>query len=97
MFYDINKLKHLGFKTIRKHSKIESFRYYYQCNKIGIMIRQDIPPNVDRTRVSKKIDINGGGDTKRSQESKDNYYKEWGDIIENLKFFQVLLFGFLLI
>ena len=61
------------------------------------MIRQDIPPNVDRTRVSNKIDINGGGDTKRSQESKDNYYKEWGDIIENLKFFQFLLFGFLLI
>ena len=35
MIYDINKLKQLGFNTIRKHAKIEPLRYYYNCDKIG--------------------------------------------------------------
>ena len=91
MIYDINQLKHLGFNTIRKHAKVESFRYYYQCDKIGIMIWQDMPSgNVDETRVWNKTDINGGADSIRTQESKNNYYIEWGDIIENLKFFQCI-------
>ena len=38
MIYDIKKLKELGFNTIRKHVKIESFRYYYQCDKIGMLV-----------------------------------------------------------
>ena len=89
MIYDINQLKHLGFNTIRKHAKVESFRYYYYCDKIGIMIWQDMPSGkVDETRVWNRTDINGGADSIRTQESKDNYYIEWGDIIENLKFFQ---------
>ena len=29
MIYDINKLKELGFNTIRKHVKVEPYRYYY--------------------------------------------------------------------
>ena len=35
--------------------------------------------------------MDGGEDTKRTQQSKDNYYKEWEDIIENLKFFQCIV------
>jgi hypothetical protein len=35
--------------------------------------------------------MDGGTDTQRTQESKDNYYKEWGEIIENLKFFQCII------
>ena len=92
MLYDINQLKNLGFNTIRKHVKVESFRYYYQCDKIGIMIWQDMPSgNINGFRGWDRKNINGGSDTQRTQESKDNYYKEWGDIIENLKFFQCII------
>ena len=38
MLYDIQKMKDLGFNTLRKHVKIESFRYYYQCDKIGMLV-----------------------------------------------------------
>ena len=56
------------------------------------MIWQDMPSgNVDATRVWNKTDINGGKDSKRSQESKDNYFIEWGDIIKNFKFFQCII------
>lgn len=40
---DILKLKELGYNTIRKHIKIESERFYYHCDKIGMMVWQDMP------------------------------------------------------
>ena len=48
MVYDIQKLKDLGFNAIRKHVKVEPFRYYYECDKIGMVVWQDMPSgNVD--------------------------------------------------
>ena len=38
MIFNIQKMKDLGFNTIRKHAKNECFRYYYQCNKIGMLV-----------------------------------------------------------
>ena len=46
--YDIVKLKELGFNTIRKHIKVEPERFYYHCDKLGMIVWQDMP--------------NGGGD-----------------------------------
>ena len=46
--YDILKLKELGFNTIRKHIKVEPERFYYHCDKLGMIVWQDMP--------------NGGGD-----------------------------------
>lgn len=46
--YDIEKLKDLGFNMIRKHIKVESDRFYYHCDKLGMIVWQDMP--------------NGGGD-----------------------------------
>ncbi|MBO7655251.1 MAG: beta galactosidase jelly roll domain-containing protein [Kiritimatiellae bacterium] len=42
MAYDINLLKGCGFNMMRKHIKIEPLRYYYLCDKLGIMIWQDM-------------------------------------------------------
>ena len=92
MIYDIKKLKELGFNTIRKHAKVESLRYYYQCDKIGMLVWQDMPSgNMDNSTKWNKSHINGGNDTIRTEFSKNNYYKEWGEIIENLKFFQCII------
>lgn len=38
---DIKMIKDMGFNTIRKHIKIESLRFYYQCDKLGILVWQD--------------------------------------------------------
>ncbi len=48
LMHDILTLKSLGFNTIRKHIKIESDRFYYHCDKLGMLVWQDMP--------------NGGGD-----------------------------------
>ena len=48
MAFDIGLLKDLGYNMMRKHLKVEPARYYWLCDKMGIMVFQDMP--------------NGGGD-----------------------------------
>lgn len=42
MIYDIQFLKDSGFNMMRKHIKREPMRYYYLCDKMGIMLWQDM-------------------------------------------------------
>lgn len=39
---DVKRVKALGFNTIRKHIKIEPERFYYACDKEGILVFQDM-------------------------------------------------------
>ena len=43
MIYEITYLKEAGFNTLRKHIKIEPARYYYHCDRLGILVWQDMP------------------------------------------------------
>ncbi|MEY3369042.1 MAG: hypothetical protein RI973_2197, partial [Bacteroidota bacterium] len=43
LLYDLNMLKSLGFNMIRKHVKVEPARWYYLCDKMGILVWQDMP------------------------------------------------------
>lgn len=42
MVYDIQKMKDLGFNMLRKHIKVEPLRWYYQCDKLGMLVWQDM-------------------------------------------------------
>lgn len=49
--WDIEQQKEMGFNTIRKHVKVEPERWYYWCDKLGMMVIQDMPsPNVIDTQ-----------------------------------------------
>ena len=41
--YDIEMTKQLGFNLARKHVKIEPERWYYWCDKLGLLVWQDMP------------------------------------------------------
>ncbi|OYP32168.1 glycoside hydrolase family 2 protein [Rhodopirellula sp. MGV] len=41
MLFDIEWLKNAGFNMIRKHIKVEPRRYYYHCDRLGMMVWQD--------------------------------------------------------
>ena len=43
MAFDIQTLKDCGFNTMRKHIKVEPLRYYALCDKMGILVIQDLP------------------------------------------------------
>ncbi|WP_166822740.1 glycoside hydrolase family 2 protein [Thalassoroseus pseudoceratinae] len=41
MLFDIEWLRQAGFNMIRKHIKVEPRRYYYHCDRLGMMVWQD--------------------------------------------------------
>ncbi len=43
MIDDIMLLKKMGFNMLRKHIKIEPLRFYYLCDKLGMLVWQDMP------------------------------------------------------
>ena len=43
MVFDMNFLKEAGFNMLRKHVKVEPDRYYYNADKLGLLIWQDMP------------------------------------------------------
>ena len=47
MVFDIVNMKKLGFNMLRKHVKIEPLRWYYHCDRLGMIVWQDM--------------VNGGG------------------------------------
>lgn len=42
LIYDIQMMKSLGFNMIRKHIKIEPARWYYHCDRLGMIVWQDM-------------------------------------------------------
>ena len=42
MVYDIQKMKDCGFNMLRKHIKIEPLRWYYHCDRLGMIVWQDM-------------------------------------------------------
>lgn len=42
LIYDISKMKELGFNMLRKHIKIEPLRWYYHCDRLGMIVWQDM-------------------------------------------------------
>ncbi len=41
LIFDVLRCKELGFNTLRKHIKIEPLRWYYHCDRLGILVWQD--------------------------------------------------------
>lgn len=42
MVYDIQLARDMGFNMLRKHIKIEPLRWYYHCDRLGMLVWQDM-------------------------------------------------------
>ncbi|MBQ7840660.1 MAG: glycoside hydrolase family 2 [Lachnospiraceae bacterium] len=42
LIFDIMRMKELGFNMLRKHAKIEPERFYYHCDRLGMLVWQDM-------------------------------------------------------
>ena len=79
--FDIKKTKDFGFNLIRKHVKVEPARWYYHCDKLGILVWQDMPSGDVSPQWQTRNYFNGK-ELERSQESEENYRAEWKSIID---------------
>lgn len=76
--YDIEITKKLGFNMARKHVKTEPDRWYYWCDKLGLLVWQDMPSG-DRYIGERDPDIN------RTLESTQQFEQEWLSIMGALE------------
>lgn len=44
---DVRAVKVLGFNLARKHVKVEDARWYYWCDRLGLLVMQDMPSSAD--------------------------------------------------
>ena len=49
---DISRMKEMGFNTLRKHIKVEPLRWYYHCDRLGMLVWQDMVSGGGRYRLS---------------------------------------------
>ena len=73
--YDIEITRQCGFNMCRKHVKVEPQRWYYWCDRLGLLVWQDMPSG-DRYIGGNEPDI------VRSPESQANFDREWKAIID---------------
>jgi Glycosyl hydrolases family 2, sugar binding domain/Glycosyl hydrolases family 2, TIM barrel domain/Glycosyl hydrolases family 2 len=76
--YDIEITKKLGFNMTRKHVKVEPDRWYYWCDKLGLLVWQDMP-SCDKSINPNQPDI------VRSPESAQQYNTELKAMIDGLQ------------
>ncbi len=81
--YDIRKTKDFGYNMIRKHVKVEPARWYYHCDRLGVIVWQDMPSGGRGPGwvTDRYFD---GALSSRTPESEANYKKEWKEIIDYL-------------
>jgi len=81
--FDIEKTKAMGFNMIRKHVKVEPARWYYYCDKLGMLVWQDMPSGDMGNRWESRPAIIGNAtDKDRSPESEKIFKTEWKAIID---------------
>ena len=85
--FDIVKTREWGFNMIRKHIKVEPARWYYYCDQIGVLVWQDMPSIADNGRGHWEMWkwAVPEDDYPLTETAKATYYKEWGEIIAQLR------------
>src|SRR5437763_577205 len=82
MEYDLRVLKALNFNMLRKHIKVEPARYYYHCDKLGLLVWQDMPSGgvVSRGHL---IPPNAKEDAKFTDDEKKQFRTELKAMIDH--------------
>jgi len=92
LLWDIQTMKNMGFNMVRKHVKVEPQRWYYHCDRLGLIVWQDMPSgygeivpvkdhdhSIDSTWLAQHYE-----DVQRTNEEEALFRNEWADIIHQL-------------
>ncbi len=91
LIFDIIKTKEMGFNMIRKHIKVEPARWYYECDRLGMLVWQDMPSGDLGNGWEPNLGMMGGTDKDRTPASEAIYRKEWNVIMDQLHNFPCIV------
>lgn len=80
--YDVEVTKALGFNMARKHVKVEPARWYYWCDKLGLLVWQDMPSGDAHPKWIRDVDVEGP-ELRRSAESEMDFVAELTELVED--------------
>lgn len=94
MEYDIATAKAMGFNMLRKHIKVEPLRWYYHCDRYGMLVWQDMPcgggrydplvisaPLMTGIHLKDKLYFLFG---RRDKQAREQFKQELRDMVEHL-------------
>ena len=94
LIYDIETSKAMGFNMLRKHIKVEPLRWYYHCDRLGMLVWQDMPNgggDYNLLTVSSPLitgihfkDNHYGMFARKDEACRKSYKLELGEMIEHL-------------
>lgn len=85
LLFDIEKTRGMGFNMIRKHVKTEPARWYYHCDRLGMLVWQDMPSgDLGGNQWNSRPGMEGGSDKIRTEASENIYRTEWNAIMDDL-------------
>lgn len=90
MKYDLEILKKLGMNMLRKHIKVEPARYYYHCDRLGLLVWQDMPSGMVEGR-KQFVQPNSKTDGEFSDSEKKQFLTELQAMIDNRRFFPCIV------
>ncbi len=81
LLYDVQKTKDWGFNMIRKHMKVEPARWYYHCDRLGVLVWQDMPAlgRSDEPWVTREWSTKPGS---HSSAVETAFKNQWQEIME---------------
>lgn len=84
MLYDVQATLDFGFNMLRKHVKVESARFYYHCDRMGVLVWQDMPSGFAQAdKDVQHVAAESTKDWERPKESADQFEMEMKSMIDH--------------
>jgi hypothetical protein len=77
--FDLEQTKALGFNFVRKHAKVESARWYYWADRLGLMVWQDMPS------LNVSLEVPTGPAPTPSSQAQRHFENELSAMIDQLR------------
>jgi hypothetical protein len=94
MIYDIQLAKDMGFNMLRKHIKVEPLRWYYHCDRLGMLCWQDALNGGGKYSLAtigilpfigiKLDDHNYKRFSRQDENGRNEYYKDLDEMVDSL-------------
>jgi hypothetical protein len=90
MASDLKVLKSMGMNMLRKHIKVEPARLYHHCDKLGLLVWQDMPSGMIHDG-GQQVQPNDAKDVVFKKADDDHFRAELKEMIDHLKFFACIV------